>query len=85
MSQLWTEIKAKEEADQAEALWKAEKKLRQAINKAKKELTTVGIQARKDERARTNKLREIITRGDLPKPKLLILIREPDKNPIVVK
>jgi hypothetical protein len=45
----------------------------------------VGIQAWKDERARTDKLKEIYARGDLPLLELLCLIREPNKNPIVVE
>jgi hypothetical protein len=85
VSQLQTEIKAKEEADRAEELWKAKKKLTQTMNKAKKELKDAGIQARKDERARTDKLKEIYARGDLPPPELLYPIREPDKNPTVVE
>jgi hypothetical protein len=85
VSQLRTEIKAKEEADRAEELRKAQKKLTQAMNKAKKELKDAGIQARKDERARTDKLKEIYARGDLPPPELLFPIREPDKNPTVVE
>ena len=85
VSQLRTEIKAKEEADKVEELRKAKKKLTQAMNKAKKELKDAGIQARKDERARTDKLKEIYTRGDLPPLELLCPIREPDKNPTVVE
>ena len=55
------------------------------MNKAKKELKDAGIQAWKDERARTNKLKEIYARGDLPLPELLCPIREPNKNPTVVE
>jgi hypothetical protein len=55
------------------------------MNKAKKELKDAGIQARKDERARTDKLKEIYARGDLPPLELLCPIREPDKNPTVVE
>jgi hypothetical protein len=55
------------------------------MNKAKKELKDTGIQAWKDERARTDKLKEIYARGDLPPLELLCLIRELDKNPTVVK
>ena len=57
----------------------------QAMNKAKKELKDIGIQAQKDERAKTNKLKEIYTRGDFPPLELLFPIREPNKNPIVVE
>lgn len=55
------------------------------MNKAKKELKDVGIQARKDERARTDKLKEIYARGDLLLLELLCPIREPNKNPIVIE
>ena len=55
------------------------------MNKAKKELKDAGIQAQKDERARTDKLKEIYARGDFPPPELLFPIREPDKNPTVVE
>jgi hypothetical protein len=55
------------------------------MNKAKKELKDAGIQARKDKRARTDKLKEIYARGDLLLLELLCLIREPDKNPTVVE
>jgi hypothetical protein len=79
------EIKAKEEADRAEKLQKAKKKLTQAMNKAKKELKDAGIQAWKDERARTDKLKEIYARGDLLPLELLCPIRESNKNPTVVK
>ena len=55
------------------------------MNKAKKELKDAGIQAWKNERARTDKLKEIYTKGDLPSLELLCPIREPDKNPTVVE
>jgi hypothetical protein len=46
------EIHDKEASDRAENLKKARKKLFVAVHKAKKELTTKGIQAWKDERLR---------------------------------
>jgi hypothetical protein len=55
------------------------------MNKAKKELKDASIQARKNERARTDKLKEIYTKGDFLLLKLLCPIREPDKNPTVVE
>jgi hypothetical protein len=79
------EIKAKEEANKSEALWKAEKKLTVAMNKAKKKLKDAGIQARKDDKDRRDKLKEYERRGSLLPPELLIPIREPDNNPTVVE
>jgi hypothetical protein len=85
ISQLRTEIKVKEKEDKAEALRKAEKKLSQAINRAKNELKQEGIKARKAEKARVEQIREYDARGDLPPPELLVPIREPDKNPTVIE
>ena len=85
VSQLQTEIKAREEADQVKALRKAERKLTTTINKARNELIAKGVQAQKDERARKERLQEIAARGDFPDIALLVPIREPDKNPTVIE
>ncbi len=66
-------------------LKKAQKKLSVTLNKARKDLTSRGIQARKDKKARIERLREVEARGDLPEPELLRLIRQPNKNLIVVE
>ena len=85
IAQLRIKIKAKEEANRVEELQKAQKKLSITINKAKKELTAAGIQTRKDNKARLERIQEIRVQGDFPEPSLLALIREPNKNPIFVK
>jgi hypothetical protein len=46
-------------------------------------LTTQGIQARKDERARLQRLKDCAEIDELPDPVDLIYIREPNKEPTV--
>ena len=61
---------------------KARKKLDQAKNKQKNHLLTLGIQARKDNKARIARLQEAKVRNELPVVFEDILpIREPDKDP----
>jgi hypothetical protein len=81
VDELREKIKTREEREMAEALRKARKKLSQTINKAKKELNSRGIQARKDEKARLQRLLDYEANDELPPLEDLIRIREPDKNP----
>ena len=55
------------------------------MNKAKKTLKDMGIKARKDNRDKKDRIREYKRRGLLPLPELLIPIKEPNINPIVIK
>ena len=65
---------------------KARKKLDQAKNKQKNHLLTLGIQARKDNKARIARLQEIKVRNELPVIFEDILpIREPNKEPMVAE
>ena len=52
-----------------------------AISKAKEDLLTRGIQARKDERARLARLTLYKARGELPEVGDMVLVRQPDKEP----
>ena len=81
VDELREKIKTREGREMAEALRKARKKLSQTINKAKKELNSRGIQARKDEKARLQRLLDYEANDELPPLEDLIRIREPDKNP----
>jgi hypothetical protein len=81
VDELREKIKTREERETTEGLQKAKKKLSQTINKAKKELNSRGIQARKDEKARLQRLLDYKAKDELLPPKDLIPIREPDKNP----
>jgi hypothetical protein len=75
-------IKERNEKENAEKLRKARKKLDQAKNKQKNHLLTLGIQARKDNKARIARLQEAKVRNELPVVFEDILpIREPDKDP----
>jgi hypothetical protein len=55
------------------------------MNKAKKTLKDAGIKARKDNRDRKDRIKEYERRGSLPLPELLIPIRDPSINLIVIK
>ena len=79
--ELRAKIKNRDEKEQAEALRKAKKKLTQAVNKAKRKLKEDGIQARKDEQARLQRLADCTANDELPLLKDLTRIREPDKEP----
>jgi hypothetical protein len=79
------EIHDKEASDRAENLKKARKKLFVAVHKAKKELTTKGIQAWKDDKAKVARLQAYEDADELPLPKDLLPIREPDKRPTIVE
>jgi hypothetical protein len=78
-------IKIRDQHERTEGLRKAEKRLAQAINKAKNELKAQGIQARKDEKARLNRLREYTAKCELPPPDDMLPIREPDKQPTTLE
>jgi hypothetical protein len=56
-----------------------------AIGKAKNRLVTLGIRARKDERARLARLAEYKAQDELPPIKDLAPIRESNKNPIAIE
>ncbi|KAN0073265.1 hypothetical protein V8E54_008485 [Elaphomyces granulatus] len=78
-------IKIRNQNEKTEALRKAEKRLIQAINKAKNELKTQGIQARKDEKARRKRLKEYDEKDELPPLEDMFPIREPDKQPTTLE
>ena len=75
----------RDQVESAEALRKAEKRLSQAINRAKKQLKERGIQARKDEKARLQRLKECTQKNELPRPEDLFPVREPDKQPTQIE
>jgi hypothetical protein len=56
-----------------------------AIGKAKNRLVTLGIRARKDERARLARLAEYKAQDELPPIEDLAPIREPNKNPTAIE
>jgi hypothetical protein len=74
-------MKARDEAEKVEMFRKAQKKLSQAINRARKSLLARGIQARKDEKARLERIRGYEAQNELPPLEDLTPIREPDKHP----
>jgi hypothetical protein len=78
-------IQARDEREQGEALRKAERALSQAINKQKRHLITLGIQARKDEKARFERLRQYQITGQLPPTIDEFPIRQPDKDPTALE
>ena len=75
----------RDQVESAEALRKAEKRLSRTINKAKKQLKERGIQARKDEKARLQRLKECTQNNELPRPEDLFPVREPDKQPTQIE
>jgi hypothetical protein len=79
--ELRAKIKERDLKEQQEALRKARKKLSQTVNKEVQELKAKGIQARKDEQARLQRLAEYYAADQFPPPQDLIRIREPDKEP----
>lgn len=81
IDELREQKKARDEKEAREKLRKAKKKLSQAINRAKKDLTTQGIQARKDEKARLQRLKDYEEMDQMPDLIDLVRIREPDKEP----
>jgi hypothetical protein len=85
MDDLREKIKIRNQNEKTEALRKAEKRLIQAINKAKNELKTQGIQARKDEKARRKRLKEYDEKDELPPLEDMFPIREPDKQPTTLE
>lgn len=78
-------IRIRDERESGEALRKAEKKLVTAINKATNTLHTRGVQARKDEKARKDRLKMYAQRKELPPPEDLIPVRDPEKKPTVLE
>jgi hypothetical protein len=63
----------------------ARKKLSQAVNRAKAEIKTQGIQARKDKRAWLARVKNCKDKNKLPAIEDLTPIRQPDKNPTVLE
>jgi hypothetical protein len=78
-------IRIREEGEKVEALQKAEKRLVQAKNKARNELKTQGIQAKKDEKTKLARLKEYEAQDELPLPLDLAPFREPNKNPTALE
>jgi len=81
VNDLREKIRIRNEQENGEALRKARKRLSQACNKAKAELKAQGVQARKDEKARKERLKEYVSSETFPPIKDLLVIREPDKAP----
>jgi hypothetical protein len=81
VDELRAKIKARDEKEKTEALWKAKKKLTIEVNRAKNKLKAAGIQARKDKQARLQRLVDYATKNEFPPVKDLLRIREPDKEP----
>ena len=69
VQELRDKTKMRDEAEKVEALRKAQKHLAQVVNKAKNLLKSQGIQARKDEKARLERLKEYTAKDELPPPK----------------
>ena len=76
-----TKIKARHQKDAMATVTKAEKDIKDFCSKAAKILKRAGINARKAERERKNRLKELYKAGDLPDPLSLIFIRDPEKYP----
>jgi hypothetical protein len=75
----------RDQSEKTEALWKARKRLVQAINKARNELKAEGIQARKDDKARLERLKDYAIKDELPPLEDLIPIRQPNKQPTTLE
>ena len=80
-AELRDKIQIRDEAENRKALQKAQKALAQAINKARNTLKAQGIQARKDNKARLERIRQCELVNEFVPVEDLIPIREPDKNP----
>jgi hypothetical protein len=78
---LRAKIKARDEKEKTEALRKAKKKLTTEVNRAKNKLKAAGVQARKDEQARLQRLADYAAKNEFPLVEDLLRIREPDKEP----
>lgn len=78
-------IRIRDEGEKVEALQKAEKRLVQAKNKARNELKSQGIQAKKDEKAKLARLKEYEAQDELSLPLDLVPFREPNKNPTALE
>ena len=85
VSELRFQIKAKEEIERLESNKKAKRQLSTAINKYKESLRVRGVTARKANRIRLKEAVEYRKRGEEPSPELLVLDREPDKEPTTVE
>ena len=77
--ELRARIQARDKAESKSALRKAQRALTQAKNKARNKLKIQGIQARKDNRARLERIR--LAGDSFVDVKEFDPIREPDKNP----
>jgi translation initiation factor 2B subunit (eIF-2B alpha/beta/delta family) len=64
--ELRAKIKDRDKKERTESLRKAKKKLTQAVNKAKRKLKEDGVQARKDEQARLQRLADYAANDKLP-------------------
>jgi hypothetical protein len=81
VQELRDKVKRRDEAEKVETLRKAYKRPVQAINKAKNLLKSQGTQARKDEKARLERLNEYTAKDELLPPNDLVPFRELDKSP----
>jgi len=78
---LWARKKARREKEQQIELRRAKRKLSVAVNKAISTLKSRGIQARKDEKARKERLISFEATGELAPVEDLFPVRQPDKDP----
>ena len=77
------EKKRKRDVEEKErAIRKAEKRIKTAVNKAKKALTARGVAAWKEEKARKLAVQELEAKGEPVPDALRVPIRDPEKNPI---
>ncbi|KAF8851314.1 hypothetical protein BDZ45DRAFT_696047 [Acephala macrosclerotiorum] len=78
-------MKERDEKEHTAQLDKAKRKLFQAVNKAKKEMSALGVQARKDEKARLARHKAIQRNGDFLELVDLTSIRQLNKNPTLIE
>ena len=78
---LWARKKARREKEQQIELRRAKRKLSVTVNKAISTLKSRGIQARKDEKARKERLISFEATGELAPVEDLFPVRQPDKDP----
>lgn len=83
MDELREKIRIRQETEKTADLYRAQRTMTTALNKAKEALRVLGVQARKDNRARKERLREHTKNNTLPAAEDLLNIREPDKDPDV--
>ncbi len=79
-------IQERNEKENTEKLRKAKKRLDQAKNKHRNQLLALGIQARKNNKARAARFQEVKARNGLPAIEdIMPPDREPDKNPTLAE